>query len=210
MTRHFMIAGAAVAALSLAACGQKTDETKGAATPAEQAATPDANPAATVPTPSDETKADVFVAKAATSDLFEIEAAKLAAKRSTNPSVKKFAAAMEKAHTATTADLKSAIAASGAAITPPTMLPADLQEDLDDLNKADAKDFDKKYADSQVDAHQAALNLLQRYAQDGDTPAIKAFAAATAPKVQEHLNMAEGLKKGFDTGEDVAKDNAKH
>jgi putative membrane protein len=205
-----MIAGAAVAALSLAACGQKTDETKGAATPAEQAATPDANPAATVPTPSDETKADVFVAKAAASDLFEIEAAKLAAKRSTNPSVKKFAAAMEKAHTATTADLKSAIAASGAAITPPTMLPADLQEDLDDLNKADAKDFDKKYADSQVDAHQAALNLLQRYAQDGDTPAIKAFAAATAPKVQEHLNMAEGLKKGFDTGEDVAKDNAKH
>ena len=70
--------------------------------------------------------------------------------------------------------------------------------------------FDKKYADSQVDAHQAALNLLQRYAQDGDTPALKSFAAATAPKVQEHLNMAEGLKKGFDTGEDVAKDNAQH
>lgn len=210
MTRHLMIAGAAIAALSLAACGPKTDETKGAATPAEQAATPDANPAATVPTPADETKADVFVAKAAASDMFEIEAAKVAAKRSTNPSVKKFAAAMEKAHMATTAELKTAIAASGAAITPPMALPADLQEDLDDLNKADAKDFDKKYADSQVDAHQAALNLLQRYAQDGDTPAIKAFAAATAPKVQEHLNMAEGLKKGFDTGEDVAKDNAKH
>lgn len=205
MTRHFLIAGAAVMALSLAACGQKADETKGAATPAEQAATPDANPAATVPTPSDETKADVFAAKAADSDMFEIEAAKLAAKRSTNPEIKKFAAAMEKAHTATSAELKTAIAASGAAITLPTMLSKDAQDDLDDLNKADAKDFDKKYADSQVDAHQAALNLLQRYAQDGDTPAIKAFAAATAPKVQEHLNMAEGLKKGFDTGEDVAK-----
>ena len=53
-------------------------------------------PAATVPTPADETKADVFAAKAADSDMFEIEAAKVAAKRSTNPSVKKFAAAMEK------------------------------------------------------------------------------------------------------------------
>ena len=210
MTRHFLIAGAAVAALSLAACGQKADETKGAATPAEQAATPDANPAATVPTPADETKADVFAAKAADSDMFEIEAAKLAAKRSTNPEIKKFAAAMEKAHTATSAELKTAIAASGATITLPTALSEDMQGKLDDLNKADAKDFDKKYADSQVDAHQAALNLLQRYAQDGDTAAIKAFAAATAPKVQEHLNMAEGLKKGFDTGEDVAKDNAKH
>jgi len=205
MTRHLMIVGAAVAALSLAACGQKADETKGAATPAEQAATPDANPAATVPTPADETKADVFSTKAADSDMFEIEAAKLAQTRSTNPSVKKFAAAMQTAHTATSAELKSAIAASGAAITLPTALSADMQGKLDDLTKADAKDFDKKYADSQVDAHQAALNLLQRYAQDGDTAAIKAFAAATAPKVQEHLNMAEGLKKGFDTGEDVAK-----
>lgn len=210
MNRHIMFGAAAVAALSLAACGPKTEETKGAATPAEQAATPDANPAATVPTMADETKADVFAAKAADSDMFEIAAAKLAATRSTNPAVKKFAAAMEKAHTATSTELKAAIAASGATITLPTVLSEDAQGKIDDLTKADAKDFDKKYADSQVDAHQAALNLLQRYAQDGDTPAIKAFAAATAPKVQEHLNQAEGLKKGFDTGEDVAKANAGH
>ena len=210
MTRHLIIASAAVAALSLAACGQKSDETKGAATPAEQAATPDANPAATVPTPADETKADVFAMKAADSDMFEIEAAKLAQTRSANASIKKFAATMEKAHKATSEELKSAVTASGAAITLPTTLSADMQGKLDDLTKADAKDFDKKYADAMVDAHQAALNLLQRYAQDGDTAAIKAFAAATAPKVQDHLNMAEGLKKGFDTGEDVAKDNAQH
>ena len=56
-----------------------------------------------------------------------------------------------------------------------------------------------------VDAHQSALNLLQRYAQDGDTPALKTFAADTAPKVQKHLEMAKGLKKGFGTGEDMAK-----
>lgn len=205
MTRHFLVVGAAVAALSLAACGQKSDETKGAATPAEQAATPDANPAATVPTMADETKADVFATKMADSDMFEIEAAKLAASRSTNPSVKKFAMMMETAHKKTSDGLKSAISASGVAFTAPTMLSKDMQDELDDLSKADAKDFDKEYADAMVDAHQAALNLLQRYAQDGDTPALKTFAAETAPKVQEHLNMAEGLKKGFDTGEDVAK-----
>jgi len=198
MTRKLLIVGAAIAALSVAACNQKPDETKGAATPAEQAATPDANPAATVPTPSDETKAATFVEKAAASDMFEIEAAKLAAKRSTNAEVKKFAGMMEKAHMKSTESLKAAIAASGAAITLPMALSSDMQAKLDDLTKADDKDFDKKYADSQVDAHQAALNLLQRYAQDGDTAAIKAFAAATAPAVQEHLNMAEGLKNGFD------------
>lgn len=205
MTRHFLVVGAAVAALSLAACGQKADETKGAATPAEQAATPDANPAATVPTLADETKADVFATKMADNDMFEIEAAKLAASRSTNPSVKKFAMMMETAHKKTSDGLKSAISASGATITLPTMLSKDMQDELDDLSKADPKDFDKEYADAMVDAHQSALNLLQRYAQDGDTPTLKTFAAETAPKVQEHLNMAEGLKKGFETGEDVAK-----
>ena len=108
MTRKLLIVGAAFAALSITACAPKADETKGAATPAEQAATPDANPSATVPTPSDETKAATFVEKAAASDMFEIEAAKLAAKRSTNAEVKAFAAKMEKAHTKTTEDLKAA------------------------------------------------------------------------------------------------------
>ena len=192
MTRHLLIAGAAVAALSLAACGQKT-ETKGAATPAEQAATPDANPAATVVTPSNEAAAPDFVAKAGASDMFEVEAAKLAATKAKSPEVKKFAAEKVTAHTKTTEGLKKAIADSGqTALALPTVLPKDLQDKLTDLGKAD--NFDKAYMDNQVDAHQAALDVLQRYAQDGDVPAIKAFAAATAPAVQQHLDKARAIR----------------
>ncbi len=191
MTRHLLIAGVAVAALSLAACGQKT-ETKGAATPAEQAATPDANPAATVITPSNEAAAPDFVAKAAASDMFEVEAAKLAQTKAKNPGVKKFADEMVTAHTKSTADLKKAIADSGQTLALPTALPKDLQDKLSDLGKAET--FDKAYMDNQVDAHQAALDVLQRYAQDGDVPVIKAFAAATAPTVQQHLEKARVVR----------------
>lgn len=192
MTRHLLIAGVAVAALSLAACGQKT-ETKGAATPTEQAATPDANPAATVITPSNEAAAPDFVAKAGASDMFEVEAAKLAETRSKSPEVKKFAADMVAAHTKSTAALKKAIADSGqTTLAPPAVLPKDLQDKLADLGKAD--NFDKAYMDNQVDAHQAALDVMQRYAQDGDVPAIKGFAAATAPVVQQHLDMARKIR----------------
>ncbi len=192
MTRHLLIAGAAVAALSLAACGQKT-ETKGAATPAEQAATPDANPAATVVTPSNEAAAPDFVAKAGASDMFEVDAAKLAQTKAKSPEVKKFAADMIAAHTKSTAGLKKAIADSGqTTLAPPAALPKDLQDKLTDLGKAD--NFDKAYMDNQVDAHQAALDVMQRYAQDGDVPAIKAFAAATAPVVQQHLDMARKIR----------------
>lgn len=194
MHRHLLIVGAAIAALSVAACNRPANKTEGAATPAEQAATPDANPAATIPTPANEAAAPDFVTKAAASDMFEIEVARLALKRSTNAEVKKFAQTMIDAHTKSTAALKKAITDSGQALTLPTALPTDLQDKVSDLTKVAAVAFDKNYMDNQVDAHQNALNVMQRYAEDGDVAAIKAFAAATAPVVQQHYDMARTLR----------------
>ncbi len=186
MNRHFLLVGVAALSLTLAACGQKNDQTTAVA--------PDANPAATIPTPTDETSAPEFVEKAAASDMFEVEAGKIAMQRSANAQVKAFAQMMVDGHTKTTADLKTAIAASGLTITPPAMLPDDKSTALADLRAVDAGDFDKKYMDGQVDAHQATLNLMSRYAQDGDNPQIKAAAAAMLPTIQEHLDKARTLR----------------
>jgi putative membrane protein len=192
MTRHLMLAGAAAAALTLSACNKPQD----AAPPAsEQTATPDANPAATVPTPANEAAAPDFVMKAGIGDIYEIAAAKLAAEKAQDPKVKAFAKEMTTAHTKSSADLKTAIAASGqTALQLPTALPADMQSRLDDLGGKSPADFDKAYLDDQIDAHQNALNLLQRYAEDGDVEAIKTFATTTAPVVQQHLDNAKALR----------------
>ena len=99
---------------------------------------------------------------------------------------------------------QSAIAASGQSISPPAELNDDLKGKLDDLTKADAKDFDSKYLADQVDGHQKALDLMQRYANDGDVPQIKDFATATAPAVQMHLDKAKGLK---DANKEMKKDD---
>lgn len=194
MNRNVLIVGAAIAALTVAACNRNATETQGAATPAEQAATPSANPSATVPTPANEAAAPDFVALAGASDMFEIEAAKLAQMRSTNTQVRDFAAMMVTDHTKSSDALKAAIQASGQALTPPAALPQDKQDALDDLAKTEAADFDRKYMDGQVDAHQTALNLLQRYAQDGDVAQIKTFAAETAPTVQRHYDRAKAIR----------------
>ena len=186
MSRHLLIAGACIAALSLAACGPKADPAATAA-PAEQAMVPAPAPAA----PAVVTMASDFVPMAAASDMFEIEAAKVAQSKSTNAEVKKFAAEMIAAHTKSSADLKKAIADSGQTMTPPTTLPADKQAMLDGLKAADAAGFDKMYVDGQVAAHQEALDLMQGYANGGDVPAIKAFATATAPVVKGHHDMAK-------------------
>jgi putative membrane protein len=185
----------AAAALSLAACNKPANNNPpSAVTPQEKAETPDAHPAATIPTPANEAAAPDFVAKAAASDMFEIAAAKIAIAKSKNADVKAFAHMMETAHTATTKALKAAIAASGKTVPLPEALPSDLRGKIDDLNKADAASFDKTYIDQQVDGHQAALDLMQRYAKDGDVAEIKAFAADTAPHVQEHLTKAKGIQ----------------
>ena len=171
----------------LAACGQKIEE-EGVA---QQ---PDANPAATIPTPANEAGANDFVAKAVASDMFEIESSRAALEKSSSAEVKKFAQEMIDAHTKSSADLKAALATSGLAITPAATLPQDKADKVAELRTTEANDFDKEYLDEQVDAHQAALDLMQRYANDGDNAALKAFAAAKAPIIQGHYDHAKTLR----------------
>lgn len=186
MNRHALLVGVAALSLTLAACGQNNDRT--------EAVAPDANPTATIPTPTDETSAPEFVAKAAASDMFEIEAGRIALERSANAEVKAFARMMVDGHNKATADLKAAIAASGLMITPPATLPDDKSSALADLRAVDAAGFDRAYMSGQVDAHQATLNLMSRYAQDGDSPQIKGAAAAMLPTIQQHLDKARTLR----------------
>jgi putative membrane protein len=167
----------------LAACGPK---------PEGKEKSPDANPSATVLTPANETAAPTFVEQAAMGDMFEIEAAKIAQARSANPEVKAFAAMMTDAHAKTTAALKTAAALGGVAL--PAAMSDDQQKKLDDLSKAEAKDFDKAYVDGQIDAHQTMLNLMSRYANDGAFGPLKTLAVETMGGVQAHLDSAKSLK----------------
>lgn len=192
MIRQLFMAGCAVLALSAAACSKKPDATDQTA-----AAMPDANPAATVPTPSDEAAAPDFATKAAVGDMYEIAASRIALDRSTNPDVKAFAQMMIDAHTQTSADLKAAIAAAGLTITLPDTLPQDRKDALTDLQNAMPKDFDKKFMDAQLDGHQAVLDLMARYAQDGTVQQLKDFAAKTGPVVQTHLDKAKAIRDGL-------------
>ena len=198
MRRSLILVGAAAMTLSFAACNRNPQTPPSAATPAEQAAVPNANPSSTMLSPTDVTKAPNFVQKAAAGDMFEIQSSKIALDRSNDPAVKRFARMMIATHTKTTEALKRTLADSGSAITPPSALPKDLQDKLDDLNKASAQDFDKAYVGDQIDGHQQALNVMQRYAQDGDVAQLKQLAASTAPTVQDHLNMAKSLKDQLD------------
>jgi putative membrane protein len=185
---------ASAAALALAACGSQEDA--GEAPAAEDTAALAPDPAAD-PDPS---TPQGFVAMAASSDMYEIEAGRLAQEMGESQETKDFGAMMEEDHTASSEKLKAAVSQGGASLSaPPQMLPKH-QQQLDALRSA-GDDFDSVYAQQQVAAHQEALGLLESQAGSGTVASLKAFASETAPIVEGHLEHARELANVAGGGE---------
>lgn len=133
-----------------------------------------------------------FVTEAAVSDMFEIQSSELALQRGDEPT-KAFANQMIAAHRKTTEELKGLLASANIQITPPAALDSSHRGKLDDLQKLQGADFVRQYHKDQVDAHEAAVSLFERYAKDGDNAALKQWAGKTLPELQHHLAMAQKL-----------------
>jgi putative membrane protein len=137
-------------------------------------------------------KAADYVTKASIGDMFEIESSKLAQDRSTNSSVKDFAAMMVKDHTDSSQKIKDAAAKSS--LQPASALDKSHAKMLDDLKKASADKFDKLYLDDQGKGHREALTLHRNYAKNGDNADLKTAAGQIAPVVQQHLDHLKALQ----------------
>lgn len=136
-----------------------------------------------------------FVTAAATSDMYEVAAGKLAMQRAHSPAVKDFARQMVAAHTRTTATLKDILHEHDVNAAPPAHLDDRRQGMLDNLRGAAAADFDHRYIVQQIAAHREADILFRGYAKDGDNAAVKDFAAKTDGAIKMHLSMAQGLDR---------------
>ncbi len=53
------------------------------------------------------------------------------------------------------------------------------------------KSFDQAYANNQVSAHEQAIKLYKEEAENGKDPELKAFAKATLPTLEKHLEHAK-------------------
>lgn len=136
-----------------------------------------------------------FAEAAAISDMYEIEASKIAATRATSPELKKFASEMVAAHTKTSAGLKAKLKEAKSDVVLPTSLDSRRQGMIENLKGAAPEDFDTRYTNQQVNAHQEAVILFRGYSESGDNPVLKAAAAETLPKIEEHLNHVKMLDK---------------
>lgn len=196
MARTTLLAAAAMAALSLAAC-QKKDAattpadagTSNAAINAAQDATAGAVGSASAVTGPAST--DAFVTNAAISDMYEIQAGQIAQQKGQSADVKAFGKQMVTDHTALSNAMKPLIIKAGK--TAPAGLDERRKGLIDNLNAAAPADFDKVYLAQQEAAHNEALTLMQGYADHGDDAGLKTGAAKALPKIKAHLSHVQGL-----------------
>ncbi|WP_313607164.1 DUF4142 domain-containing protein [Rhizobium sp.] len=139
-------------------------------------------------------KTEDFIMEASASDVFEIESSKLALQKG-NDATKAFAQQMVTDHEKTTAELKTLLASGKVQGNPVATLTEDFKEEIDELAKLDGDEFSEEYIDDQVDAHEDAVDLFKRYADEGENADLKAWAAKTLPALEHHYQMAQDLDK---------------
>jgi putative membrane protein len=133
-----------------------------------------------------------FIRTATISDMYEVEAGKIAAEKGKSDAVKQFGQRMVEAHSQTTEELKGIVQQANIKVDLPE-LDAKHQLMIEDLIAAHPEDFDKTYAKQQVSAHERAENLFSKYAEKGDNEVVKAFAAKVLPVIKQHLEEAKKL-----------------
>jgi putative membrane protein len=138
-----------------------------------------------------------FVKEAATSDMLEIAAAKIAEDKG-NADEKKFAAQMVTDHSKTTSELKGLVSSGDAKSDLPTGLDSSSQKKLDKLRDTKPADFASEYDPMQVSAHEDAVSLFERYSKSGENAKLKDWAGKTLPALQHHLEMAKAMNKNRD------------
>ncbi len=200
MNRAFLICAAAASALTLAACNR------------QEAANNEANPGQSQPVNAAQdavgaavgsvsastlgaNSTDAFVSNAAQSDMYEIEAGKLAQQKGMSADVKALGKQMVADHTAMSNEMKAILQKVG--INPPAELDQRRKGMLDNLRAANGADFDKAYIAQQDAAHGEAHTLMTGYAQNGDNAELKALAQKAAPKIQAHHDRVNQIKQGM-------------
>lgn len=148
-----------------------------------------------------------FAANAASSDMAEIRSSQMALEKASMPQVKEFAQMMIRDHQEASAGLKTAAQQDN--VTVPDQMSKKHAAQVDKLNGMSGAGFDKAYMTMQVAAHREALSMMNAYAKDGDSAALKAHAEKVAPTIKMHLEHAQTLQQNSNATDSNAKSGGK-
>ena len=181
----------AVAALALAGCASRQQTSMGAGASTAAVTTTTASTAA--PAAARLPAADLqFVAQAAGSGMYEVEASRVALTRAADPQVRAYAQMLVDHHTANNNELMALVGRKGHRIAPG--LPAPLQQKVTMLQGLSGAAFDREFIlNTGVQDHMAAINAFQQSRSTVADRDLQAFIEKTLPTLQAHLRQAQDL-----------------
>lgn len=134
-----------------------------------------------------------FLRLANSANLLEIRSSEMVLEQTQSPEIRTFAETMIADHTAAAEEMAQiAGTAPPAPDAPDIMLEPPHATLMSQLEAAEGSP-DAAYVDLQRQAHEQAVALFTDYATNGQDGAVKDFAEATLPKLQEHLQMVQNL-----------------
>ncbi|WP_332815509.1 DUF4142 domain-containing protein [Ramlibacter sp.] len=133
-----------------------------------------------------------FMQEAAEGGLYEVQAAKLASAKASDPEVKKFAEMLVEQHTKSNDEL--AQLAKAKAVELPATAPRSKRRDVESLGKKQGAEFDREFVQEVgIEAHEKDIKKFQEAGKDVKDPELKAFVTKTLPVLQDHLAQAKQL-----------------
>jgi putative membrane protein len=133
-----------------------------------------------------------FVALAAGAGMYEVDAARVALSRASDPQVRSYAQMLLDQHTANNQQLISIMQSKGHRIAPG--LPAELQQKVSKLSTLSGSAFDHEFIRTTgVADHRAAIAAFEQGDRSVTDRDLQAYIDKTLPALRSHLQMAEDL-----------------
>lgn len=137
-----------------------------------------------------------FLMQAANGGRFEVESSQLALQKSISGPHRDFAQMMVEDHGRANRELEVLARSKG------VPLPADvdgaLAQQLEEMQAADGRDFERRYQEAQLQAHEDAIALFERAARECKDTALKSFAQKQLPTLRDHQRELQKLGVAID------------
>ena len=134
-----------------------------------------------------------FINMAAQTDMMEAHLGQMAADQASSQDVKTYAQMLVTDHTADYQQL--GILAAKAGLTVPTGLDAAHNKMIAPFEKLKGAAFDSRYVQTMIAGHTEAIGVYTKESSDAQSADVKAYATATLPTLQKHLDGAKALSK---------------
>lgn len=192
MKKHLFNAFILLGCCSFIACND-TDDDDTVTTDTTTVAT-DTSGSATQSSAPPDSATVMFITKAASGGMMEVQLGNLAQEQAQNQRVKDFGAMMVRDHSKANDELKSI--ASGKNVALSDSLMPEHKHHVTDLQKRKGAAFDKAYMNMMVQDHQKDVQEFEKASNNLSDGEVKAFATRTLPTLKAHLDSATAINKG--------------